>query len=401
MKLLSIRNIKSLGVQKTLDFEVDHPDHNFYAEGMVTSNSHSFSYGLIAAQTVYLKFKYPTQFFLSLLKMTKNEPDSIGEVSKISKEMSAFGIKLLPPNLSQMDFAIEGKDIRFGLSCTKGISEKTIDKIKNFKKTFKDKFEIFESAKEAGLSIGVLSALIQAGTLDKIAPNRVYMVYEAQIWNLLTVKEKKYVLNYAKSYGNSIPSTIKALVEVVKDEKSKPIIKASRLETIKTHSSVFREIYEKHLPQTDFVNWWYENALLGYTQNKKLIEIFNKDFSLARGRSLKAISKVKELPDKARSDFVGKLDKLIKSGKSKNGNPYAKFAISDDTDSIVVMIFSDHLDECKEQNGGNIPKEGDIVICQGTKKEGNMFFADSISVQQNRIYTKLETIKSRSLATID
>jgi DNA polymerase-3 subunit alpha len=36
------------------------------------NKSHSISYAALAATTIYLKFKYPQQFFLSLLKMTRH-----------------------------------------------------------------------------------------------------------------------------------------------------------------------------------------------------------------------------------------------------------------------------------------------------------------------------------------
>ena len=50
--------------------------------------------------------------------MTKFEPTPQEEVGRISKELSSFGIKLLPPNLakSEMDFCIEGNNIRYGLN---------------------------------------------------------------------------------------------------------------------------------------------------------------------------------------------------------------------------------------------------------------------------------------------
>ena len=51
------------------------------------NKSHSISYAMLAAITIYLKFKYPKQFFLSLLKMTRHEPDPIQEISKIQREM--------------------------------------------------------------------------------------------------------------------------------------------------------------------------------------------------------------------------------------------------------------------------------------------------------------------------
>ena len=124
MQAIGIKTIKSIGIKPTIDLEVNHPDHNFYAEGLVTSNSHAVSYAVLSAQTIFLKFNHPTQFYLSLLKMTKHEPDPIGEISKINKEMLALGVELMPPSLtkSEIDFSIVGKNIRFGLSSIKGIS---------------------------------------------------------------------------------------------------------------------------------------------------------------------------------------------------------------------------------------------------------------------------------------
>ena len=99
------------------------------------NKSHSISYSMLAAWTIYLKSKYPQEFFLSLLRMSNYEPNPQLEVSNISKELSNFDIKLLPPNLikSDFDYSIDGKNIRYGLSSIKGISEKTIEPLKLFR----------------------------------------------------------------------------------------------------------------------------------------------------------------------------------------------------------------------------------------------------------------------------
>ena len=58
------------------------------------NKSHSISYAALSAITVYLKFKYPREFFLSLLRMTRHETDPIKEVSRITREFDEFEIKL-------------------------------------------------------------------------------------------------------------------------------------------------------------------------------------------------------------------------------------------------------------------------------------------------------------------
>ena len=103
------------------------------------NKSHSLAYAALSAATIYLKFKYPKEFYLSLLKMTRFEPDPISEISKIQKELRHFDMELLPPHLikSSLDFSIEENNIRFGLLSIKGISEKSIDKLNNFKNIFR------------------------------------------------------------------------------------------------------------------------------------------------------------------------------------------------------------------------------------------------------------------------
>lgn len=170
MQAQRVKSIRRIGTQNTIDLEVDHPDHNFYAEGIVVSNSHSVATSYLTALTVYLKYKYPLQFYLACLNEVKGKPDFIENISKINQELRHFNIKLLPPHIlhSDIEFKIEGENIRFGLNSIKGISDKTIEKLNKFRTPHSNKFEVFMGAKEAGLSIGVLGALIMAGCLDEI-----------------------------------------------------------------------------------------------------------------------------------------------------------------------------------------------------------------------------------------
>ena len=59
------------------------------------NKSHSISYATLAAITTYLKFNHSKEFFLSLLKMTKHEPDSHAEIALISQELCLFDMKLV------------------------------------------------------------------------------------------------------------------------------------------------------------------------------------------------------------------------------------------------------------------------------------------------------------------
>jgi DNA polymerase-3 subunit alpha len=350
--------------------------------------SHSISYAALSAITLYLKFNHPKEFYLSLLRMTKNEPDPIGEISKIHKEMHYFGIKLLSPSLtkSQMDFSIEGKDIRFGLSSIKGISEKTIEKLQKFKKEHINKFEVFQSAKECGLSVGHLAALIQAGTLEDFGKARAKLVYEAQLYNILLEKEKIAATIIGPKFDFNLVSVVKELVANVKNEKGKPLIKESRFETIKRNTEKFKKIYEQNSISQDFANYFYTTRLIGYNPEKTLREIF-----LPKCSSLRPIKDVVECPANINVDFIGEISE-VKMGTSKNGNKYAKYIIGDETDSVKVMIFSENLKECESLNT-KLPKEEDVVIVKGKRIGEDVVFAHTVACQQNEIFTKLSQFK--------
>jgi len=352
------------------------------------NKSHSISYAALAATTVYLKFKYSQQFFLSLLKMTRHEPDPIHEISKIQREMSDFGVKLLPPHIikSEMDFNIEGNDIRFGLLSIKGISEKSIEKLNNFKNHYSTKFEVFEGAKESGLTIGILSALIQAGTFEGFQMSRSKIVYEAQLWNILTKKEKAAVLLLADKYDFNLVEILKCL-SIKKDDKGKPMVKETRMKTIKRKSEPYKQIYFQNKYSESFANWYYENHLLGYTSGRTLRDIFQE-----KRQGLFSLRTVEDSDIDETVSFVGAVEDKPYFGKSRNDNEYMKVFVKDETANMKVMIFSNRLAQMMAENANKPPEENNIVIVTGKKKE-EVVFADKIAIQTNKIYTKLSDLK--------
>jgi DNA polymerase-3 subunit alpha len=352
------------------------------------NKSHSIAYAGLAAITIYLKFNYPQQFFLSLLKMSRNEPDPIGEISKIQKEMHNFGIKLLPPHIikSEMDFSIEDKDIRFGLLSIKGISDKSIEKLNSFRNKYSNKFEIFEAAEEAGLNIGALSALIQAGALSGFNQSRSKIVLEVQLWNMLTSKEKKYAISFADKFDYDLIKIIKHLNKFT-DEKNKIVIKDNRLKTIKERYTPYLSIYEQNNKSESFANWYYEKKLLGYTYNKNLKDIFAE-----KRENLKYVSDILDEPVNSKIALVGQIEEVF-SGISKNAKKtrYVRLKISDETSTISVLIFNDNIETNKLLNNRSF-EEGNIVIVKGSKRD-DCIFGDLIAIQDHEIYMKLNDLK--------
>lgn len=395
MQTQKIISIRPIGKKETLDLEVNHPDHNFYAEGLVSSNSHSISYAVLAAWTAYLKFKYPQEFFLALLKLSKYEPDSHAEINKISKELVHFNIQLLPPDLvkSDLDFKLEGNDIRFGLNAIKGVSEKTLEALQNFRETdTPNKFDIFIAAKQAGINIGLLSSLIQAGTLTSYHHRRSRLVLEAQSFNLLTDKEKSYVCSVGHKYDYDVLTIISecAFKNKAIREDGKAFMTDKRKETFKRKYNEYKKIYEQNKEHEKFANWVFENKLLGYTPSIRLKTVFKEpEHTFTDCLQFDSIFK----DDKVR--MIGVIDDVYKGKTRKNNSTFYRFQLKDEVGKISAMFLDggqkQKLTEYIE-DGGEIPQKDDIVIFTGRKGD-DILWIDAVGILNDKIYMKLSDVE--------
>ncbi len=354
------------------------------------NKSHSISYATLAAWTTYLKFNYPQDFFLSLLKMTKFEPSPQEEINNITKELSFFDIKLLPPDLakSNMDFSKEGKDLRFGLNSIKGISEKSLTSLKEFRKSDNPtKFDIFISAKEAGLNIGILSALIQAGCLSEYDCSRSLLVLEAQSFNLLTDREKRNVIFLGEKYDFKLLDIIHEAKNGLIAEDGKPLMKESRFNTFKQKYLKYKDIYLKNRKFEKFANWYFETKLLGYSYSHELKEVFEDGETIYNSLNYYSMN------SNERGKFMGVVNDSFK-GVSRNGNKYLKLIISDEYGKYPVMICDNRrgakYTEFLER-GNKVPEKNDILAVVGSKG-ADIVFADNLIPLNEKIYMKLSDL---------
>ena len=367
------------------------------------NKSHSLAYANLAAWTAYLKFNHPKEFFIALLRMAKYEPSPHEEINKICQELSFFGIDLLPPDLAKsgMDFRIEGDDIRFGLNSIKGVSEKSLQALHDFRNSESPtKYDIFLSAKEAGLNIGILSALIQAGSLSEYKTRRSRLVLEAQAFNILTDREKRNFEALGSKYNWDVLNTIQAVVsDSLVGDDGRPLMKDSRFTTFRKKYDAYKAIYDKNRKYEKFANWYFENKLLGYSPTIALKEVFSESGDRF-GDSLDF--RGLELNSKGR--FIGVVADLFK-GISRNGNSYLKVMIRDEVGEYPVMLMdrrardefgrwgmNDVLSRFNKKNPDGLSKDS-IVIFDGSKAE-DILFAHSFRVMNEKIYMKLSEIPS-------
>lgn len=358
--------------------------------------SHSISYANLAAKTVYLKYKYPQQFFISLLESAEFEPEPLAEIAAISKELCDFGIRLLPPSLekSDMTFSTEESNIRYGLSTIKGVSSKALEALVDFRgKKFANKYEIFIAAKNAGINISVLAALIQAGTMDSSGHDRSRMVLEAQAFNLLTDREKRNFAKGGERFGFDLLNTIADVVDKkILGDDGKVIISDKRLTTFKKKFDSYLKIYRQNRKHDKFAKWWYEKTLLGYSYSSELKDCFVDHFGV-----LINLKEAQDLPDRESFKTAVQVDDFyVKT--SANGNKYMSILGSDDKVQQKFLL----MDNRREQKLTNFLADHkltkkDIIIITASKS-GDTFFVDNIAMVDCNIYLKIGDLKKEKNA---
>ncbi len=134
------------------------------------NKSHSAAYALIAYRTAFLKAHFPVHFMAALLT---SEKENTEKIVKYINECREMGIQVLPPdiNSSDLDFTVEGGNIRFGLAAIKNVGEGAIRSIAEARQQLGKFDSLFKFCSEVDLRLvnkRVLESLIKSGSFDSL-----------------------------------------------------------------------------------------------------------------------------------------------------------------------------------------------------------------------------------------
>jgi len=324
--------------------------------------------------------------------------DSEARIMQICKELPHFGVELKPPDLikSEEDFSVDVNTIRYGIKSIKSVSEKTLEKLKNFNSDQSNKFSLFQSAKEAGINIGILTNLIKAGCLSSFGENRGLLMLEAQSWNLLTDAQKTKIIKYGPKYDYKLLDILLDIKDGKLLHDGKEIISTkkrkvkdglrSSWDTFYEKYSKFKGEFHSYRANRDFYNYLFEVNILGFAYSKKLYEILQKDY-----RDIITLQDVENAPIDSKVISCGIVQE-VKMGKTAKGNAKLVLQISDEVGQSRIMAFdyqkydrNTHEKEwvrnassVKDEYGRGVDKN-DLILFRGSRKEGTIF-ADKIKI---------------------
>jgi DNA polymerase-3 subunit alpha len=138
------------------------------------NKSHAACYGLISYRTAWLKANYPAEYMAALISSVMSTKDKVPFFVARCEEM---GIEILPPdvNLSDHEFTVVDRKIRFGLDAVKGVGYQAVEAIKRAREEggeFGSLWDFCERVDSRAVNKKAIDALIKCGAFGSTGASR-------------------------------------------------------------------------------------------------------------------------------------------------------------------------------------------------------------------------------------
>jgi DNA polymerase-3 subunit alpha len=185
--------------------------HDFEAHaGYSFNKSHAVAYSTLSYWTAWLKYYYPIEFMFALLKNEKDKDTRTDYL--IEAKRMGIPIRLPHVNDSDVDFKIEGKGIRFGLSGIKFISDNIANKFIEARPFASyAELEKFTMQKGTGVNTRSLQALKIVGAAT----------FQDNLRNDDEIRENLYEYLNLPEFNITVPSHYHAFISPVEEFEEK------------------------------------------------------------------------------------------------------------------------------------------------------------------------------------
>ena len=139
------------------------------------NKSHSAAYALVSYQTAWLKAHYPSAFMAAVLS---SDMDKTDKVVVFIEECRQMKLDIRPPDINRSEFRFTAQpdgSIQYGLGAIKGVGESAIADIVEERRRGGAYASLYDFCRRVDLRKAnrrVLEALVKAGALDSLDPNR-------------------------------------------------------------------------------------------------------------------------------------------------------------------------------------------------------------------------------------
>jgi DNA polymerase-3 subunit alpha len=282
------------------------------------NKSHAAAYALVAYQTAYLKANYPVEFLAASMTLDMHNTDKL---AAFRSELIRLNIQILPPdvNKSEVTFAVENGAIRYALAAVKNVGVGAMEALVAAREKggpFKNLTDFASRLDGSVINKRLLENLVKAGAIDSIHPNRA--------------------------------QAFEGIEAVLRHAQSKASDRASKQVSLFGADDTSNKLTLPNVPDwRPMERLSQEFEAIGFYLSAHPLDAYAGTLE-----SLKVV-KAKDLPSLTAQDCVTpiKMAGTVVSKRErvgKRGNKYAFVALSDDTGTFEVMMFSEVLSASRE-----------------------------------------------------
>ena len=321
------------------------------------NKSHAACYSWVAYQTAYLKAHYPAEYMAAV--MTSAQTD-IKRVTELMEDCRKQGVEVAAPSVndSDMDFSVDSSGrIRFGLQAISGMGEAAsaviiAEREKNG--PYKDIFDFLKRVDMHSVNKKNMEVLIKAGAFDGIGTmHRAQYFYKADAADA-TPTYLDQLVRWAirrQDNANTAQMSIFDMSSELSEDEHPPIPDAE------PWNSIERCKYEKEVIST---------YLSGHPLDEYKYEMrYFTNIGAEQLNQLEALS--------GREVRFAGLVSDVKTGTTRQGEPYGSMVINDHSGSYELRMKGDEFSDFKGffEDGTFVFIKGTVVVRSYVDKNGN------------------------------
>lgn len=345
-KFECIVSCKSIGLIDTYDLEVDSEFHNYYANNICVSNSHSVAYGYIAWQCLYFKTYYPAYFYCACLNQESKE-EKIKIIISVAKNS---GIQIKPISINKSEFlsTVENDNsIRFGYKLLKGMGDAARAELNTLElNSCKTIYDVLEKPFKK-INSTVLKNLVELGCFDELEENRekvkkLFLLYkDAKIEKWFTRKTSTLALKTMPPILSEEFNS-EEVMQLASDVAGQEKPHLSLIKLLSVHYDSI-EVNKLEIEQQTLDK---EKELLGFqlTVNSKFVD-FSKRLSDDGFRPMTLIMEEDEESDVYKNCYFEIINCTVAYTKTKK--PYLNFMLNDGIKEYKANMW---INSSKENN---------------------------------------------------
>ncbi|MBU9712930.1 DNA polymerase III subunit alpha [Evansella tamaricis] len=298
------------------------------------NRSHAVAYSIIAYHLAYLKANYPIEFLCALMGTVSHHQEKLGEYVAEAKRQ---GITVRPPSISKSEgyFTVKDGELIIGLVAIKNIGIQAVNEMINERKLkpFSSLFDLCARVPAKVLPKRSIDALIVAGALDELGPDRAQLLASVET---------------AMEYGEKIQDRQKGIqTELFLEEESEPE-------------------YIDVPPLSSSEQLSFEKQVLGFYASGHPVE---SELHIVNGYGRVSIMEAKSAASEERVRLSCMVEE-VRVIQTKKKQQMAFIRVSDETGELDITAFPSPFEQnrLKLQKGELLFVEGKTQDHQGERK---------------------------------